>query len=359
MHTEGQRHARLVQAEAGYTKAAGDLSQILLGPVAMELGKKRLVVVGDGPLQYLPFAALPEPSSAGRPLVVEHELVSLPSASVLGVLRQESQGRKLAPKAVAVLADPVFDEKDVRIVRTAKAKKLHRGSGPEQEAFTNTGHKDDPASTREIDRAASEAGLMGDDAKPRIRRLPFSRHEAEMILANVPTGKAMRALDFKASRETATSAELGQYRIVHFATHGLLNAEHPELSGIVLSLVKEDGSVSDGFLRLHEVYSLELPAELIVLSACQTALGKPVGGEGLVGLVRGFMYAGSKRVVASLWKVDDEATAELMKIFYRGMLKEGLRPAAALQAAKVEMSRNKRWQSPYYWAAFELQGEWR
>jgi CHAT domain-containing protein len=273
-------------------------------------------------------------------------------------LRQESQGRKLAPKTVAVLADPVFDERDIRIRRTASEKKL-RGNTSALVASTNASNKSDPESTREIDRAASEAGLMGDDAKPRIRRLPFSRHEAEMILANVPASSAMLALDFKASRETATNPVLGQYRIVHFATHGLLNAKHPELSGIVLSLVNKDGSVSDGFLRLHDVYNLELPAELIVLSACQTALGKPVGGEGLVGLVRGFMYAGSKRVVASLWKVDDEATAELMKIFYRGMLKEGLRPAAALREAKVEMSRTKRWRSPYYWAAFELQGEWR
>ena len=180
-----------------------------------------------------------------------------------------------------------------------------------------------------------------------------------MILASVPRASGMKALDFRATRETATSAELGQYRIVHFATHGLLNGEHPELSGIVLSLVDEQGRDRDGFLRLHEVYNLRLPADLVVLSACQTALGKQVRGEGLVGLVRGFMYAGAKGVVASLWKVDDEATAELMKTFYSRMLKDGMRPAAALQAAKVEMSRHKRWHSPYYWAAFELQGEWR
>jgi CHAT domain-containing protein len=180
-----------------------------------------------------------------------------------------------------------------------------------------------------------------------------------MILAAVPAGGVMKALDFKANRETATGAELGQYRIVHFATHGLLNGEHPELSGIILSLVDEEGRERDGFLRLHEIYKLRLPAELVVLSACQTALGKPVRGEGLVGLVRGFMYAGAERVVASLWKVDDEATAELMKLFYERMLKGGMRPAAALRAAKVEMSRHKRWHSPYYWAAFELQGEWR
>jgi CHAT domain-containing protein/Tfp pilus assembly protein PilF len=356
--TDQQRSASLVQAEAECSKAAGELSQTLLGPVAAQLDKKRLVVVADGALHYLPFAALPDPSASGQHLIVDHELVSLPSASVLGVLRQESEGRKLASKSVAVMADPVFDGKDMRVRGTSKAKEGGAGSRADH-SLAKVTDKTDTAPTREIDRAAGEAGLTGDSDQRRIRRLPFSRDEAEMILASVPAASAMKALDFKASRETATSGELGQYRIVHFATHGLLNGEHPELSGIVLSLVDKDGRERDGFLRLHEVYNLRLPVELVVLSACQTALGKQVKGEGLVGLVRGFMYAGSKRVVASLWKVDDEATAELMKIFYRGMFKEGMRPAAALQAAKVEMSGHKRWHSPYYWAAFELQGEWR
>lgn len=169
----------------------------------------------------------------------------------------------------------------------------------------------------------------------------------------------MKALDFNANRVTATSSDLGQYRIVHFATHGLLNSEHPELSGIVLSLVDEQGRPQDGFLRLREIYNLNLPAELVVLSACRTGLGKEIKGEGLVGLTRGFMYAGAARVVASLWKVQDDATAELMKRFYLGMLKDGMRPAAALRSAQVEMWKQKRWRSPYYWAAFVLQGEWK
>jgi CHAT domain-containing protein len=166
-------------------------------------------------------------------------------------------------------------------------------------------------------------------------------------------------VDFSASKTTATSAELGQFRIVHFATHGLINSQHPELSGIVLSLVDERGQPQDGFLRMHEIYNLNLGAELVVLSACQTALGKEVKGEGLMGLTRGFMYAGSPRLVASLWDVRDEATAELMKRFYQGMLKENLRPAAALRAAQVSMWKEKRWEAPYYWAPFVIQGEWR
>jgi CHAT domain-containing protein len=190
-------------------------------------------------------------------------------------------------------------------------------------------------------------------------RLPFSRREAESIAALAPAGQSIKALDFRASRETVIKTNLAGYRIIHFATHGLLNNRNPELSGIVLSLVGIDGRPQNGFLRLHEIYNLKMPIDLVVLSACQTALGKEIRGEGLIGLTRGFMYAGAARVVASLWKVDDAATAELMKQFYRGMLVKGLPPAAALRDAQTQIRRQARWRSPYYWAAFVLQGEWK
>jgi CHAT domain-containing protein len=192
-----------------------------------------------------------------------------------------------------------------------------------------------------------------------LGRLPFSGREAEAIAALTPTGQAWKATGFEASRDAATSQPLADYRIVHFATHGLLNTERPELSGLVLSLLDRAGRKQDGFLRLHDVYDLELAADLVVLSGCQTALGKELSGEGLVGLTRGLMYAGARSVVASLWQVDDESTAELMKRFYRAMLKEGLRPAEALRLAQLEMSRDRRWSAPFYWAGFVLQGEWR
>jgi len=166
-------------------------------------------------------------------------------------------------------------------------------------------------------------------------------------------------LDFKASLQTLRTTDLSKYRYIHFATHGLLNSEHPELSGIVLSLVNEKGQRVDGFLQLQEIYNLKLSADLVVLSACQTALGKDVNGEGLIGLTRGFMYAGAKSVVGSLWKVDDSATAALMGVFYKEMLTNGKRPAAALRTAQISISNEKRWRSPYYWAGFVLQGEWR
>jgi CHAT domain-containing protein len=183
----------------------------------------------------------------------------------------------------------------------------------------------------------------------------FARAEAEAILRDIPADQSLKALDFKASRATATSPELNNYRIVHFATHGLLNSEHPELSGLVLSLVDERGKEQNGFLGLEDIYNLNLSADLVVLSACETGLGKEIQGEGLVGIARGFMYAGASSVVASLWKVDDLATAEFMKVFYKGMLQAGLGPAAALRQAQIAIS--KRWPSPYFWAGFVLQGE--
>jgi CHAT domain-containing protein len=192
-----------------------------------------------------------------------------------------------------------------------------------------------------------------------LSRLAFSRREADAIYAYAPTGKGLKATDFTASRATAMGQRLSQYRFVHFATHGLLNNEHPELSGLVFSPVDETGKPQDGFLRSHEVFNLRLNADLVTLSARETGLGKEIKGEGLIGLTRGFMYAGAPRVVASLWNVDDLATAELMKIFYQGMIKDGLAPAAALRVAQIELSKQKRWASPYFWAAFILQGEWK
>jgi CHAT domain-containing protein len=175
----------------------------------------------------------------------------------------------------------------------------------------------------------------------------------------VPSIERRLAVDFAANRDTATSAELSQYRYVHFSTHGLVNSVHPELSGLVLSLVNERGETQDGFLRAHEIFNLKLSPEAVVLSACQTGMGKNIRGEGLLSLTRGFMYAGAPRVIVSLWGVNDWGTTELMVRFYQGMLKEGMRPAAALRAAQVSLMNDKRWGSPYYWAPFTLQGEWR
>lgn len=324
-------------------QASATLSQLLLGPVAEQLGQKRLAIVGDGALQYVPFAALSRLKLSGsrnsyEPLAIAHEIVTLPSASTLAVLRQDRE-HKRASKTVAVLADPVFSRDDERVK-----------SRPTSEPST-------PRSTGSL--FEQQLARSAQDADITFQRLPFTRQEAEQILSLVPAKERSEVLDFAASRAKATSPELSQYRIVHFATHGILNSVHPELSGLVLSLVDEKGTPQNGFLRLHDIFNLNLPVELVVLSACQTGLGEEVKGEGLVGLTRGFMYAGTPRVVVSLWSVDDEATAQLMTKFYKKMLQEGLKPAAALRASQIEMWQQQQWQAPYYWAAFTLQGEWR
>lgn len=374
--TGGERRARHTRAEEQYAQASRDLSAMLLGPIASELQQKHILIVADGALQYVPFAALPVPPSKSakntqwetdgggtaalvhgsspdsRPLIVDHEVVSLPSASVMALIRDELRGRQPARKSVAVLADPVFDG-DERLLAVSRP---HGAAGARERRGNMAGGMPDVAA------GVAQRALRDFDGLTKgvgIARLPFSRREAEAIMALVPAGDGMLALGFRASRATATGPELSQYRIVHFATHGLLNSEHPELSGIVLSLFDEAGRRQEGFLQLYEVYNLDLPADLVVLSACQTALGKEIRGEGLVGLTRGFMYAGAARVVASLWKVDDGATAELMGEFYRAMFADGLRPAAALRTAQIRMWRQNRWRSPYYWAAFTLQGEWK
>ncbi|HEX6189738.1 MAG TPA: CHAT domain-containing tetratricopeptide repeat protein [Pyrinomonadaceae bacterium] len=358
--TDAQQRAREVAADAEYQTQATILSKMLLAPVAAQLGTKRLLIVADGALQYLPFAALPAPTSQGtetradfRPLILDHEIVSLPSASVLAVLRRELADRKPATKTVAVLADPVFSPDDARVKQRLAST---RNPGTTQKPQAQTATSSDRSST--LGRALRS--VRGEDERAGLQRLLFSRDEAEAILSAVrPRQSGLEALDFRANRKMAMSDELGQYRIIHFSTHGLLDSRHPELSGLVLSLVDEAGQPQEGFLQLNEIYNLRLNADLVVLSACQTGLGKAVSGEGLIGLTRGFMYAGTPRVIASLWQVDDAATAELMKRFYRGVLQEKLPPAAALRAAQIEMLKKRNWQSPYYWGAFVLQGEWK
>jgi len=269
-------------------------------------------------------------------------------------LRTQAEARGLAPKQVAVFADPVFGRNDERLKSQVRQFHDHVNAAP----LTAEGTDPDQSSADLLTRSAGDLGMIARN-KVYLPRLRSTRNEAKSILALASPGLAMEALDFDASRATVLNGDLVRYRIVHFATHGLLNSTHPELSGLVLSLVDEQGRLEDGFLGLQDIYNLNLSADLVVLSACETALGKEIRGEGLIGLTRAFMYAGSPRVVASLWRVPDSATAELMKRFYKGMLVENLRPAAALRRAQASMSKEKRWSAPYFWAGFILQGEWK
>ncbi|HEX5703738.1 MAG TPA: CHAT domain-containing protein [Pyrinomonadaceae bacterium] len=323
----GQRRARVETADKQLETLGEKLRGLLLGPIESSLAGKRVLIVADGALQYVPFAALlNEPRLAGRSGA--REIAFLPSIGVLSQLRRAHSGRPTPTKTVAVFADPVFEADDPRL--------------PPSRRTTSNGTQ-------------TEIGFYGNG----LPRLLGAREEARFILALAPAGTTFSAFDFDANRDRVTKGELNQYRVLHFATHALVNSQQPQLSGIVLSMYDALGNRRDGFLRLNHIYDLRLSSELVVLSACSTALGKDVRGEGLIGLTRGFMYAGAPRVIASLWKVDDEATTELMKLFYRNLLQKQMPASAALSAAQAEMRAQPRWRSPYYWAAFTLQGDWR
>jgi CHAT domain-containing protein/uncharacterized protein HemY len=333
------------EAQSSEPRAAKALSALVLAPAAERIaGFRRLLIVSDGTLQLVPFGALPVPgppeSAAGRDqlLVESHELVSLPSASVLAMLRRREAGRTRKPLEdlrIAIIADPVFRADDPRV----------QGNG------TPKVPKVASPLPVELSRSARDLGIDP------IERLPYTRQEAEAILGMVKQGRPLKAFDFDAVPELLTGGSLRGYHIIHIATHSLLDSREPELSGIVFSMVDRTGAPRDGFLRLHEIYNLGLDAGLVVLSACETGAGKEVRGEGLLGITRGFMYAGVPQLVVSLWKVEDQSTAELMKRFYHQLLEKGHPPAEALRQAQLSMLAEPAWSAPRNWAGFIFQGD--
>lgn len=294
------------------------LSQAVLGPALGEIADRRLIIVPDGALQYVPFAALPVPAKAGVHLVEEHEIGFLPSAAVLKEIRRAGAGRPQRPDSIAVLANPAYDGTQTEPRRVLK--EVSRGRG--------------------------------------LERLAWTQQEAENIAAVAQGRELLVATGPEATRELVTSGRLQHFRALHFATHGLLDSEHPEQSGLMLSQMDAKGNPIDGFLSLQDLYALHLQADLVVLSGCDTGLGRELRGEGLVGLTHGFLHAGASQVVASLWPVRDLASAELMQSFYRAMLRDGMRPTAALRAAQIKMLSNRNRRDPYFWAAFVAQGDW-
>lgn len=331
--TRPSRRAKSLRDEA-----AADLAELVLAPVADRTAHfTRLLIVADGALQKVPFAALPLSAEKGKRLVLErHEIVLLPSASVLATLRREAEGKplRIGDPWVAVLADPVFRADDPR---------LGGRKAPEEvgAAMRQSGLR---ASIRDL-------GLSGLD------RLPHTRREAEAIEKWVKREDRFIALDFEADGRLVTSGRLRDFRVLHFATHSIINDRQPELSGLVLSLVGPDGRPREGFLRLHEIYNLDLKADLVVLSACQTGTGREIPGEGLAGIVRGFMYAGVPGVIVSLWDVDDAATAELMSRFYEYLFEHGQLPSVALRRAQLDLARTPEWSDPELWAGFVFIGD--
>jgi len=281
----------------------------------------------------VPFAAV-SVRSDGEPLLVRHEVVILPSASAIATIRSPLPDRRAPDRTLALLADPVFQPGDSRA--------------------TGAGVAASPLAPppRDLTRSAAETAT-------RLERLEYTGEEARRIASLVPPSQALVALGLDATRERAMAGDLGRYRFVHFATHALVNTRHPDLSGIVLSTVAPGGAARDGFLRLPDIYNMQLSADVVVLSACQTALGRDVRGEGIVGLTRGFLHAGARSVLSTLWEVRDKQTSELMAQFYEGMLRDGLAPGAALRKAQLRAMRDPASSAPFFWASFVMHGDWR
>ncbi|MCX6628983.1 MAG: CHAT domain-containing protein, partial [Candidatus Solibacter sp.] len=299
----------------------------LFGAAAASVSRKRWVVVPDGMLHYLPFAAVrlfipPRASSAGG-----NEIVVLPSASVLAMLRRNQKLQQMPEGTIAIFADPVFDQMDPRV--------------PVADASGR-------ASAKPID-------LPQPTGVRRLARLPFSGIEAQEVATLAPPKSALVLVGFDASKARLMSPAVGRYRILHLSTHATLDDVHPELSRITLAQVDRLGKPVDGVLRLYEIYNLRLPAtDLVVLSACESGAGHYVSGEGLIGFAHGFFHAGAGGVLATLWAVEDEASKELVRRFYQALLVRHLKPSAALAAAQQGMRAESRWHDPYYWAGFVL-----
>jgi CHAT domain-containing protein len=333
--------------QRGAVERRRTLSRLVVTPAASLLTGRRLVIVSAGALSLVPFAALPferEPGDRST-LLSRFEIVHVPSATTLAAMRALTERRPRPGKHTVVFADPIFETADPRASRRPAARANRPGDAVSRSP-------QDAASSEGV--AARTLTRLGAS----FPRLPFSRAEANALTALAP-GQVTTFVDELATRDRALGRALSDYRFIHFATHAIVDPDVPRLSSIVLSFVDGSGARRDPFLTLPDIYDMRINADVVVLSACSTAEGRHVPGEGPIGLARGFMYAGAPRVIASFWRVNDMATAELMKRFYRGVLVDGLPAAAALRAAQQQVAAIPRWASPYYWAPFMLHGDWR
>jgi CHAT domain-containing protein len=338
---------------AAFVAASNALYQAVLQPAAGMIGEKRLMVVADGALNYVPFEVLLKSGDAGDfaslgYLVKSNEIVYAPSASVVGAIKQ--QRAKTDNRAVLVIADPVFNSNDARAKKGPAAATTDaelRGLGIQSAVADVAGETPAPAAN------AAMEGLP-------LARLNGTRVEADQIskLAKASGGQADVWLDLEANEDNLGTRDISKYRIIHVATHGLLNAERPQFTGVVLSLV--GNKTGDGFVRTDEVFNLRLGSPLVMLSACETGLGKEKRGEGVLGLTRAFMYAGAPTVGVSLWSVADKSTADLMTDFYQRLLSTTTptTTSGALRGAQLAMISGKKYSAPFYWAPFVLVGDW-
>ena len=324
-------NARVRDSDNRFWKEAERLSSELFGSFASELRGKRLLVIPDGSLNNFPFAALPFPGGNGEtPIGLVNEVVNEASISTLMLVAETPDKPGVATRNLLVFSDPVFSRDDPRM---------------------------DPGSNHQPADAASADGFRFARSLDNLPRLVGTKLEGENVASII--GDSTVLSGFAATRARALDTTAADYRILHFATHGLVDEKRPELSGIVLSRFDQTGQRLDEMLRLHDIATMDLPTELVVLSACDTGLGTDVKGEGLVGLTNSFVEAGAHSVISSMWKIDDEATLEFMNRFYLDLKEPGTTPAHALRKAQFDMSQDPAYASPYYWAAFRIDGDFR
>jgi len=337
--------------------ASNALYKVVVEPAAGTIADKRLLIVADGALNYVPFEALVTSAnsadfSAAPYLIKTNEIVYAPSASVIGAVRQQTA--RATGKNILIVADPVFNSVDGRAKGAATATSVSgdtRGLGLSSAVADISAQQGGPG-----DAGVPPAGMQG---LP-LARLAGTRTEADQISKLVKTagGQADVWLDLNASEDNVDAREVNKYRVIHIATHGLLDAERPQFTGLVLSLIGNKSQ--DGFLRTDEVFNLKLGAPLVMLSACETGLGKEKRGEGVMGLTRAFMYAGAPTVGVSLWSVADKSTADLMTEFYKRLLaSDTASPSTSMREAQMAMIAGKKYSAPFYWAPFVLVGDWR
>jgi CHAT domain-containing protein/tetratricopeptide (TPR) repeat protein len=332
---------------AGFVRAASALYKVAVAPAAPLIGGRRLVVVADGALNFVPFEALVT-SDRGSDyssldyLVKTNRVSYAPSASVTAAMRDQ---KRTTGRNILLVADPIFSANDPRL-QTASANgnqaESTRGLGLDSAVIDITG-----------------APATGDNPL-KLSRLAGTRAEAEQIarLAKTAGAQADMWLDLSANEAEVKTHEIQSYRVLHVATHGILDAQRPQFSGLVLSLVGNKND-DDGFLRTSEVFNLKLGAPLVMLSACESGLGKLKRGEGVIGLTRAFMYAGAPTVGVTLWSVADKPTAQLMTDFYQQLLGPNPSPSSAMREAQLVMISGKKYSAPFYWAPFVLVGEWK
>ncbi len=325
------REARIAQADREAARVAQRLGRGLLPELAPSI--HRLILVPDGPLDSLPFAALR--NRKGRWLIQRYELDVEPSAAIALALHQRPANARATQ--IAVFADPVYSHDDPRFPAPSAAHAV---------AFK-------PAEGAPLLRAADSFDAAD------LPRLPGSEKEAQAILRIAGPDRVRLYLGFQATPQRVMQSSWSRFAILHFATHAIVNLSQPELSGIVLSTVNRQGRPEDGILWLHDIYHTPFPVPLVIIDGCRTAAGRNIPGEGITGFAQAFLASGASGVLGSLWDVDDRAAGRLVPILYHGLIDRKLSVPAALRAAQLKLMADPALHAPYAWAGFVFEGNGR